>query len=325
MKKLIFAILIAGACAELAAQQTKLSYDGIPHATEGQLLAATVFEDEMLVVFNARFSPAEKCILDAVELGFGVVKFERNSGEDTLVVWVFEASDVPPQLTSVGRTYLFPLGDQGVPRGNISLSDPFASGAREVRTFVLNPPVVIAPKREFVIGVMLRSRQRHELTRSVWNGLALLIKKDSPEYERYRRYAVLHPPYPARNPFATEAGRAAVCLRAVVQYDPTLPDTPLTGVEPAEGAQRLEIGPNTPNPFTSATSIPFALKHAAEAALTVHDMLGREVAKLEQGMLQAGRHTAVLDAASLRLPAGVYVVRLASGADFTARIILRRK
>ena len=50
------------------------------------------------------------------------------------------------------------------------------------------------------------------------------------------------------------------------------------------------------------------LPEPAQVALTVYDVLGREVARLVDGARQAGAHREPLDASVL--PAGVYVVRL---------------
>lgn len=70
-----------------------------------------------------------------------------------------------------------------------------------------------------------------------------------------------------------------------------------------------------PNPFTTGTVVAFDLPELAAVRLAVYDVLGREVAVLAEGGLEAGRYTLVFD--GQRLPAGVYVVRLQAGA-FTA-------
>ena len=75
----------------------------------------------------------------------------------------------------------------------------------------------------------------------------------------------------------------------------------------------VEIGTNYPNPFSTLTSFTFKLPDACEVRLTVHDMLGREVAVLKEGWLDRGVHSAVLHAE--RLPAGMYLYRLQAGAE----------
>ena len=75
----------------------------------------------------------------------------------------------------------------------------------------------------------------------------------------------------------------------------------------------IEIGCNYPNPFTTLTSFTFKLPVACEVRLTVHDMLGREVAVLREGPMDRGIHSAVLHAE--RLTAGMYLFRLQAGAE----------
>jgi hypothetical protein len=68
---------------------------------------------------------------------------------------------------------------------------------------------------------------------------------------------------------------------------------------------------NHPNPFNPGTRIPFALGEDGHVLLTVHDALGREVARLVDETLPAGRHLSHFDASGL--PSGTYVARLQFG------------
>ncbi len=79
-----------------------------------------------------------------------------------------------------------------------------------------------------------------------------------------------------------------------------------------------------PNPFTSATTLGFEVPAAGTVQLAVYDVLGREVAVLVNGEVEAGRHTATWDATDL--PSGLYLVRLTtdSGAVETQRLALVR-
>ncbi len=77
----------------------------------------------------------------------------------------------------------------------------------------------------------------------------------------------------------------------------------------------------SPNPFASRTTLAFEVEAAAHVRLAVYDLLGREVAVLVDGALEAGRHRAALDAGALA--AGTYVYRLAAGEHVrTGRITL---
>jgi len=77
----------------------------------------------------------------------------------------------------------------------------------------------------------------------------------------------------------------------------------------------FSLGANYPNPFRTSTEIRFALPEAAEVSLGVYDMLGRRVAVLANGQMEAGHHRARLDGSELS--SGVYVYRLVAGDDFT--------
>ncbi|MEM1042109.1 MAG: DUF4397 domain-containing protein [Bacteroidota bacterium] len=78
-----------------------------------------------------------------------------------------------------------------------------------------------------------------------------------------------------------------------------------------------------PNPFSRAATVAFALPEAVDVRLAVYDVLGREVARLVDGQVEAGRHQATLDGAALAN--GIYIVRLAAGAVVrTERVTLVR-
>ncbi len=95
-----------------------------------------------------------------------------------------------------------------------------------------------------------------------------------------------------------------------------------TAVEPVDGAPpdtfRLEA--NYPNPFNPATRIPFALPAAAPVRLTVHDALGREVARLVDGIRPPGRYAVTFEAGDL--PSGLYLYRLQAGAFVETRAMV---
>jgi carboxypeptidase T len=65
---------------------------------------------------------------------------------------------------------------------------------------------------------------------------------------------------------------------------------------------------NYPNPFNPSTSIVFDLPTEAMVRLTVHDLLGQEVAQLVNSPKPAGRHEVLFDGAALT--SGVYHYRL---------------
>jgi len=80
---------------------------------------------------------------------------------------------------------------------------------------------------------------------------------------------------------------------------------------------------NYPNPFNPSTEIAFELPRSMNATLKVFDVLGKEVAVLEDGRLGAGEHVVSFDGS--RLASGVYFCRLAAGENVQTRKMLLLK
>jgi hypothetical protein len=66
----------------------------------------------------------------------------------------------------------------------------------------------------------------------------------------------------------------------------------------------------SPNPTTSVTRIQYELRVSAGVELLLFDILGREVVRLDQGVVPAGTRSATVDISTL--PAGTYLVRVAA-------------
>lgn len=103
---------------------------------------------------------------------------------------------------------------------------------------------------------------------------------------------------------ATEAARNTVMQRAVewllgVSASPEAPEAMPT---------EFSLAQNYPNPFNPETTIPFALPMRANVKLSVFDLLGREVATLINGNMEAGSHTISFNGNDLS--SGVYFYRL---------------
>ncbi|QXD16477.1 S8 family serine peptidase [Rhodocaloribacter litoris] len=75
--------------------------------------------------------------------------------------------------------------------------------------------------------------------------------------------------------------------------------------------------PNYPNPFNPQTEIRFALPEESAVELVVYDVMGREVARLVDGVMPSGYHRVGFDAGDL--PSGLYVYRLRAGGFAEAR------
>jgi hypothetical protein len=82
-----------------------------------------------------------------------------------------------------------------------------------------------------------------------------------------------------------------------------------------------------PNPASGPVTVEYTLPRSAVIALTVHDLMGREVARLASGLRTQGRHVQTWDAEAhgTRAHPGVYFIRLTwpEGSQ-SRRILLRR-
>ena len=108
----------------------------------------------------------------------------------------------------------------------------------------------------------------------------------------------------------------------------TAPDVQVAGKgEGLEGLSKIEstleelpeafvLHANYPNPFNPVTTIEFELPEAAAVRLEVFDMMGRRVATLVDGQLDAGRHSTNWNArsdAGSPVASGVYIYRMQAG------------
>ncbi len=66
-----------------------------------------------------------------------------------------------------------------------------------------------------------------------------------------------------------------------------------------------------PNPFNAVTTITFDLPKAGKMMLRVFDLLGREVAVLKDGVMEAGSHRVTFDGSDMA--SGMYFVRMEAG------------
>jgi aminopeptidase N len=92
-------------------------------------------------------------------------------------------------------------------------------------------------------------------------------------------------------------------LRDVVSPDAILPEA-------------YALGQNYPNPFNPGTWLSFSLPHRSDVTLAVYDPLGREIAVLLRGQVEAGTHTMRwegTDTGGRRVASGTYFYRLAAG------------
>ncbi len=76
-----------------------------------------------------------------------------------------------------------------------------------------------------------------------------------------------------------------------------------------------------PNPFNSNTSVVFGLPRSSDITVTVHDMAGRQVARLAHGIFRSGHHKFNWNAS--RMPSGIYIIKCeADGKSIAMRKVL---
>ena len=91
----------------------------------------------------------------------------------------------------------------------------------------------------------------------------------------------------------------------------------------ADVPETYRLGQNYPNPFNPSTTIGYELKEAQPVRLSVHDVLGREVAVLVEGYQAAGGYDVTFEAGDL--PSGLYLYRLEAGGEVHTRTMTLMK
>ncbi len=103
-----------------------------------------------------------------------------------------------------------------------------------------------------------------------------------------------------------------------------LDDSDVSVHEPPQNVVSFRLEQNYPNPFSlqrsEATTIAYELKVASEVQLAVYNVMGQEVARLQEGMISAGRHT--IRFGGKKLAAGTYFYRLRVGESILTRKML---
>jgi Secretion system C-terminal sorting domain len=91
----------------------------------------------------------------------------------------------------------------------------------------------------------------------------------------------------------------------------------LTGIQEEEISGTLPcefyMYQNFPNPFNPTTKIKIALPVSGDVAMSIYDVLGREVTRLLTGSHNAGRYLVTWDASSFG--SGIYFARLVFKAE----------
>lgn len=87
--------------------------------------------------------------------------------------------------------------------------------------------------------------------------------------------------------------------------------------------ENFHLSQNYPNPFNPITTIQYTLAEAGNVSVKVYDILGRQIAVLEEGAKFAGEHSVVWNA--VNIPSGAYIYRIRTGEFETAKKMLLLK
>jgi len=126
----------------------------------------------------------------------------------------------------------------------------------------------------------------------------------------------------------------AVLLTGEATPGGSLPNTSKRGedfdglTEHADLPNQFELVGNYPNPFNPSTNVVFDVPEAANVNLHVFDLLGRRVATLLSGQVEAGRHQVRWNGsteAGGNVSSGVYLLRMESGTFNATRTIILMK
>ena len=81
-----------------------------------------------------------------------------------------------------------------------------------------------------------------------------------------------------------------------------------TGVEDQNSPLEFYLGQNYPNPFNPTTTITYSVAKNSKVKLIVYNILGREVKRLVDGLVESGIHRIEFDGS--KLSSGVYYYQL---------------
>ena len=80
---------------------------------------------------------------------------------------------------------------------------------------------------------------------------------------------------------------------------------------------------NYPNPFNPTTTISYSLPQRSAVSLTVHNLLGQQVAALVRGVQDAGFHQVMLDCSGLTSGIYLYTIRAGSFVEIRKLLLLQ--
>ncbi|MGA9115880.1 MAG: metallophosphoesterase [Bacteroidota bacterium] len=114
-------------------------------------------------------------------------------------------------------------------------------------------------------------------------------------------------------------------LDGTLHYSHSVEASPVAAVAAHPLPAAYSLGPNYPNPFNPSTTVAYALPLKGHVHIQVFDLVGREVATLVDGVVEAGYHRGVWDGRGPDgrvMGSGVYFCRLEAGSHVELRKML---
>nr|MBC8278113.1 T9SS type A sorting domain-containing protein [FCB group bacterium] len=84
-----------------------------------------------------------------------------------------------------------------------------------------------------------------------------------------------------------------------------------------------ELRQNQPNPFNPETNIEFGLPQAGKVEILVFNLLGRQVAELQNGFMAAGYHTVTFDASTMSSGVYFYMMKTADHTQVKKMLLVK--
>lgn len=77
-----------------------------------------------------------------------------------------------------------------------------------------------------------------------------------------------------------------------------------------EGPAEFNLSQNYPNPFNPSTKVKYSVPVSSTVKLTLFDVLGKEIARIFEGELEAGEYETAISADAFTLSSGIYFIKL---------------
>ncbi|MCB1048434.1 MAG: T9SS type A sorting domain-containing protein, partial [Calditrichaeota bacterium] len=266
-------------------------------------LAVTVAGLDVSIVPPANWNGSE-CIV------FFVDDFEgRAIASDTLCVTVLPVNDDPTVAMSLDTLTI----QEGGFDESIDLNQIFTDLDGDLLAFSVSGNVNLA------VEISGSGLVRIEST-SAFTGEELLVftAEDGQGRTASWKSGILQP---SRQKARGKGATVADDSRASVSEDLLVIVTPQSASGGVDLPVAFALEQNYPNPFNPTTLIRLAMPETGPARVTVHDMTGRLVAVLHDGILSRGSHEIIFDGAGL--PSGIYIYRAeAVGQSQTRKMML---